>query len=764
MRLNQKKNRAIEYLSNFLGKPLLLFIFLSISTFALAQENCSNGIDDDGDGLIDLNDTADCFCEGTSGGEIESIIPNPSFEENSCCPSSFSELFCADDWVQASDATSDYFNTCDFVIAPAPLPFPDGEGIVGGYIITDFFTEDVNYFEYVGACLDATMPQGEDYTLQFQIAGVHTDLQLVETLPVDAGPIEITLYGFGACGTLPIPGQDCPVSEGWYEMGTVTYQPDNQWSIVTITFIPPEDTDAIMLGAPCDVNSEGYDNLDGQGGVMYFMYDDLILNESSLFSGIINQTGGNCIGDLVLSTANSSVFSYQWYYEGVAILGQTTSSLNLGPEGYDEGIYQVLVTNSEDGTCTIVETEVSASVNSPLDFSADVLSGCSPLEVNFTDLTDPAFVESVIWDFGSGFSDEPAPTFTFTEPGFYDITLNVITPAGCETSFTIPNYIQVFASEIPDISFQILDECAPYRVIFTSDQGESANCLWDFGALGTSNECETIEIFDLEGTYSVSLSVDGTSGCSEEGTIDVNVIAGDPPDFQFIAPNGICTGQTEIIDTEFEDGQMAWLGGPNGSSLEITEPGVYYATFTRDDGCTKTDSILIQENFLPELSASDKEACEGDQVQLFASANQGDIRWPDISNSNVAMVDSAGIYIVEAENDCGIVQLEVQVFLNDCSCDIYIPNAFTPNGDGINDVFKPSINCELQFYEFLIYDRWGGQVFNSTDPIESWGGEGRESSDFAGNSQVYQYILRYDNGLRTNNNIEEVRGFVTLAR
>ncbi|MBY0486108.1 MAG: hypothetical protein K2P85_02800, partial [Flavobacteriaceae bacterium] len=75
-------------------KFLLFFFFFSLISFS--QENCNNGIDDDGDGKIDLNDP-DCICNTSS---ITSIIPNPSFEVNTSCPNSFSQLNYATPWIQ----------------------------------------------------------------------------------------------------------------------------------------------------------------------------------------------------------------------------------------------------------------------------------------------------------------------------------------------------------------------------------------------------------------------------------------------------------------------------------------------------------------------------------------------------------------------------------------------------------------------------------------------------------------------------------------
>ena len=110
-------------------RTILLIGSLIFSSSAFSQEICNNGIDDDGDGLIDLNDAVDCNCTpiSTSG---PSLIPNSSFENMACCPSSYSQVNCASGWVQATDATSDYMNTCGFVMGAATaaglVPFPDG--------------------------------------------------------------------------------------------------------------------------------------------------------------------------------------------------------------------------------------------------------------------------------------------------------------------------------------------------------------------------------------------------------------------------------------------------------------------------------------------------------------------------------------------------------------------------------------------------------------------------------------------------------------
>jgi hypothetical protein len=131
-------------------KTLALLLLFTACNLAYSQEICDNGIDDDADGFIDLNDD-ECDCEGFVR-VVTDIIPNPSFEERTCCPSIFSQMDCVNDWSQGSVATSDYFNLCGYdghsgeLHPELPLPGdPGGEGFTGFHLWGDA------YLEYVGS-------------------------------------------------------------------------------------------------------------------------------------------------------------------------------------------------------------------------------------------------------------------------------------------------------------------------------------------------------------------------------------------------------------------------------------------------------------------------------------------------------------------------------------------------------------------------------------------------------------------------------------
>jgi gliding motility-associated-like protein len=330
-------------------RKLFLAIFLLIVSFARSQENCSNGIDDDGDGLIDLNDS-DCSC---NNAVVPSILPNPSFETHSDCPSSPSQLNFAIPWVQATDATTDYFN-CGYVfdsITSAGLEnFTDGSGAVGAIY------EDV-WNEYVGAALPVPLPTDTDYQLSFDIASLLVDGMGSTVFGMDVSslePVSVTLYGNPNVVNMPVPTTQSPdlYDPSWVILGSVNYNPLTAWQQVTLLFHSNFEINSIMLGAP-PVLPESYkvDNLAGINP--YFLYDNLILNTESAFDVNITQSGNFCQGTLkfyshITSSAVPANPQYQWYLNGIAIAGATAQTLDVAFDAANLGTYSFVV-SGDDG-------------------------------------------------------------------------------------------------------------------------------------------------------------------------------------------------------------------------------------------------------------------------------------------------------------------------------------------------------------------------------------------------------------------------------
>ena len=329
---------------NFIIWSLLLNLSLISTPAALLSqvEICDNALDDDGDGMIDLNDE-DCFCEMQMP---ESLIPNPSFEEQNCCPSGRSELNCATDWIQASRPTTDFIHNCGWPgweQFPPPTPFPDGEGIMGfrdgrarGNNMTSM--PQFNWKEYAGACLINPLELGSSYRIEFDVGFADH---------ASSPPINITFFGSPSCDFLPFGGDDdmfgCPTNgANWLKLGEVRVSGGNNWRNSFIEITPTEDIFAIAIGPPCERTTSEMST--------YYFFDNLILADIESFGLEIEETNHPCSEDYSLSVLEFDNFQYQWYKDRIAIVGETSHELS---RIRGDGSYQVRAL--KDGNCRLSE-------------------------------------------------------------------------------------------------------------------------------------------------------------------------------------------------------------------------------------------------------------------------------------------------------------------------------------------------------------------------------------------------------------------------
>lgn len=299
------------------------------------EEICDNGIDDDSDGLIDLNDP-DCECPTIVPA---SLIPNPSFEDQSCCPVDRAELYCADGWIQASAPTTDYLHTCGWMGPndfPPPFPFPDGQGVVGlrdGRVRNGQNpVPETNWKEYAGACLLSPLVAGNTYRFEFDVGFV--DAQR-------SPPIRITFFGTRNCSYLPFGGGNeafgCPTNgANWIELGStlVSGGSGNIWKHAAIEVTPNVNIAAIAIGPPCQATSSSVST--------YYFFDNLILADFASFGFRIQETAHPCDPDFSLQIQAPGTI-LQWYKDGIALVGETASRLS---RMYGDGAYQVRLTDA----------------------------------------------------------------------------------------------------------------------------------------------------------------------------------------------------------------------------------------------------------------------------------------------------------------------------------------------------------------------------------------------------------------------------------
>ena len=330
-------------------RPALHLLGFLLFHAASAQEICTNGIDDDSDGLIDLNDTLECAC----GGALipgEAALPDPSFEAFDCIPETYGQTECLAGWEELGQTDVDVFHTAGYMPDWVPLPLPGGgSGCVGGYACQD-------YKEYIRGCTEAVLLAGNSYHMTLSMGTVETDNFLSSSAPTDLSPINITLYGRTTCGNAPWDGSACPIEEGWVELGSALYMPASTWSGIVIDFVPGSDMLEFEVGAPCTMPSDYPFAM--EAWLAYFLYDDLELTADQGCGLFIDTSGSFCQAGVLLAAHPTQIgWTYQWYQEGIAVPFAIADTVLLVDPLMDPGEYQVMALG--DTGCAFGSAHVS---------------------------------------------------------------------------------------------------------------------------------------------------------------------------------------------------------------------------------------------------------------------------------------------------------------------------------------------------------------------------------------------------------------------
>ena len=122
--------------------------------------------------------------------------------------------------------------------------------------------------------------------------------------------------------------------------------------------------------------------------------------------------------------------------------------------------------------------------------------------------------------------------------------------------------------------------------------------------------------------------------------------------------------------------------------------------------------------------------------------NNATFRWPGGSTETTRSLTNGGFYDIEVQLACRSIPLELTIIAEDCADLAYIPTAFSPNNDGINDEFRPLFNSAYQIenYSLQIYNRWGSKVFHTSILEEGWDGQFNQENV---NNDVFFWVLNY---------------------
>ena len=764
------------------------FILLIVSIFSIitsGQEICTNGIDYDGDGKIDLNDS-DCQCNEV----VNSIIPNPSFEELDFCPYDYSQLTAARNWEQATEATTDYMNTCGWLMSSSfqssgLIPPPDGNGFVGTWYMG-------NYKEYLGTNLLSPMVANTDYQLNLNAAGITLtgDRILINGGVYKFSPTDVVVYGNTNSVSFPIStNRGCPLSvPGWKIIGSASYSPKNKWEELSIKLSPTENISAIMIGAPCELPSD-YISTGPQmdNGAPMLFFDNLILNKTSEFGITIENSGSYCEQDLVLKadvTVSVTNPQYQWYKNGVAITGATQPTYTVPTSTTVGDQYKVKIFNNIAGCYVSSNFTISNLLDAPEVTVENIKCGV------LGSITVDTPADS--YSFDGGKTWQTSNTKTNLSAGSYSI---MIKKNSCISSTkTVSVVVEATTPNAPNVRV-IQPTCTESKgsiVVNTT----AAAYSYDNGTTWTT---QAIASNKTAGTYIVKIKNAG--GCVSPGTsVVINAAPTIPAAPTFTQTNPNCsnqsTGSITITSTAAQysfDNGATWSSSATKSGLA---PGTHFIKVKNSAGCESAATQVTIGNAIavpttptytkvdPHCNVS-KGSITITSTAIAYSFDNG-TTWT--TNPTITDLDE-GDYIIKTKNEYGCespavtvtiktiyFDLNVEqscfqnpviepvggkapyqysidgvnyqsspVFLNltnggyytiyvkdanDCVVETQqyyfnsykVASAFSPNNDGINDTWSLPILQTCPTAQLYIYDRYGRKLYQMSSANYDWDG------------------------------------------
>ena len=341
------------------------------------------------------------------------------------------------------------------------------------------------------------------------------------------------------------------------------------------------------------------------------------------------------------------------------------------------GIYKVMLVAIDSSTCNIADTTyINMHVrndDASLSFVSNKIPPCDKLTFEFDNTsTGPASKpfsnKSFTWDFGDGTklaAGSGIVTHMYAVGGAYNVKLTLNDTNYCNSPDSLIKQISLSPNVIANFTFPAA-ACAPFSAVFKNTSTAGQQFFWDFGDGATSTQTSPTHVYLRPGTYLVQLIAVDPNTCNKRDTITKNVTVVNKPTASFTyTPNPTMPNMPiQLVNTSAGGVSYKWIFG-DGKTL---------VTAKRDT----TISYQYQKT----------------------------------GTYNVCLVvfNAAGC----SDTTCTQIDISVEVGYS-------VPNAFSPNGDGVNDkVFVRGFG--ISNVSFQIFNRWGELVFATTDINTGWDG------------------------------------------
>ena len=321
----------------------------------------------------------------------------------------------------------------------------------------------------------------------------------------------------------------------------------------------------------------------------------------------------------------------------------------------------------------------------------------------------------------------------------------------------LPSFIQsYFNTAYNAYDFSRVGDCSDKTITFSLTKTTGIDSLrWDFGDNSSSTQLMPVHTFNGPGFYTVSLIVYKQDCSGQNDSVSHRIWIAGAKDFLGM-DTSLCTKAGLRIGYTVTDADYLWSNGSIRDSIVADSSGSYWLQIMQS-GCIISDSIKITLTPPPVVNISiDTTICNGQSV-VFNAGNPGsNYLWSNGDTSQSIRVTTAGTYSVTVGR-IGCTASSAAI-VKTGSCELLLPTAFSPNGDGLNDEFGILNKFGINSLDLKVYDRWGKVLFHTTDMNKRWSGKYNGKYLPIG---VYIWTLSYTNAA---NQFIKDKGTVMLLR
>ncbi len=454
-----------------------------------------------------------------------------------------------------------------------------------------------------------------------------------------------------------------------------------------------------------------------------------------------------------LSAPLISGVNYYWHTPDETVLQGNDITINEATVA-DAGRYALVL---ESAGCRADPVTTLVQISSIPDMEISASAGSIFCEGTINELSVPLFSNSTyVWKLnGNTITGVTGNKYNSTTSGKYEVSVNnTYNCSGTSSPLDIKKVKQPVAS-FADISSSCLNEAIQFNNTSTYDDTETPAFTWDFGDGAISNVKDPTHTYTTSGSFKVLLQVgysNTTCMDTHEATISVSAFLNleIKADGQAV-PSGsynLCEGNEVVLSVNASPGQVVWSTGETTPTITVKDQGIYTVTSSGSAGCSSSDEIEVKEvdNVYVEITSGSQRIENGSSAQLGAAGAENYAWTPaeSLDNANIpnplASPSITTEYTVLGSNSFGCSgSASVMVYVDEkVAIKVDAPRAFTPNGDGQNDVWL--IN-NIDVYEscpIRIFNRRGQNVYESSQYNNDWDGmlNGKELPEGA-----YYYII-----------------------